>query len=283
MSINKPQNQPLVEQTFGEKLETWYDRNGLIINGVIIVALIAVIGYKGYQWMHERGVARANAAFATALNHYQQGLHNPEEAKKQDELNGAVTAAQQVVNEYSDKFVGRQAQLLIGNAQYAIAMSKGGRDVETLKKALDSYKKYTSLAQDDAERATGHIAEGNVNENLAFIQDDQKVLEEAIASYKKAADLGGDTALGGEARLAAARAQTGIKSSSAATEDARKLLENVAQNRPVQLVSDESLKSAKPVEMSSGMTLEPEKVNDLRNMAAWSQQQHAKDALAQLK
>lgn len=283
MSINKPPHQPMVEQTFGEKLETWYDRNGLLINGVIIVALVAVIGYKGYQWMHQRGVARANAAFATALNHYQQGLHNPEEAKKQDELNGAVTAAQQVVNEYSDKFVGRQAQLLIGNAQYAIAMSKGGRDVETLKKALDSFKKYTSLAHDDFERATGHIAEGNVSENLAFVQDDQKVLEEAIASYKKAADLAGDSALGGEARLAAARAQTGIKNDPAATDDARKMLEHVAQNRPVQLVSEETLKAIKPVEMASGMILASEQVSDIRNMVEWSQQQHAKDALAQLK
>jgi predicted negative regulator of RcsB-dependent stress response len=273
----------MVEHTFGEKLETWYDRNGMWINVVITLALVAVIGYKGYQWVHSRNVAKANAAFATALNHYQAGQQNPDAAKKSDELQGAITAAQQVVSDYSDKFVGRQAQLLIGNAQYAIAVSQSGKEeISHLEKARESYNKYLAMAQTDEERAAGNIAVGNVLENLAFIRSDKKVLQEAVDAYNKAAGLAKGTNLAGEAKLAAALAKSGMNDP-AAQADAKKLYAEVAENRPVQMISDEAAKAIKPIKLDSGQTLSAEEVAGLKNLAAWSQQQQAKDALAQLK
>lgn len=283
MTTNKPTNQPLVEETFGEKLETWYDRNGTFINVIIIAALVGVIGYKGYGWVQARNVAKANVAFAAAHSHYQQGIYNDDKAKKADQLGGAITAAQQVVNDYSDKFVGRQAQLLIGNAQYTIAMTEsGGKDVKQLETALDSYKKYLALAQTDEERATGLIAVGNVTENLAFLRDDEKVLQEAVDSYTKAADAAKGTSLAGEAKLAAATAKSGMRGD-AARADAKKLYTEVAENRSVQLISDEAMKDAKPIELERGEDLSVEQVQELKNLAAWSQRDSAKDALARLK
>lgn len=283
MTTNKPTNQPLVQETFGERLETWYDRNGTWINVVIIVALVGVIGYKGFEWMQTRNVAKANVAYSTALNHYQQGLFNPDKATKVDELGGAITAAEQVVTDYSDQFIGRKAQLMIGNAQYTIAMTEsGGKDVEQLETALESYKKYISMAQTDEERATGLIAVGNVTENLAFIRSDKALLQEAVDSYTKAAKTAEGTNLAGEALLAAALAKSGMNDP-AAQEEAKKLYAQVADNRPVQLISDEAVKALKPLKLEQGGELSVEEVADLKNLAAWSQSATAKDALARLK
>lgn len=283
MTTKKTTNQPLVQETFGEKLETWYDRNGTWINVVIIAALVVVIGYKGYGWMQTRNVAKANAAFSTALNHYQQGIYNTDKARKVDELGGAITAAQQVVNDYSDKFVGRQAQLLIGNAQYTIAMAEsGGKDVQQLEAAQNSYKKYISLAQTDEERATGLIAVGNVTENLAFIRNDKALLQEAVDSYTKAAETAEGTSLAGEALLAAALAKSGMNDPAAQAE-AKKLYAQVAENRPVQLISDAAADAVKPIELEQGGELSVEEVTDIKNLAAWSQSETAKDALTRLK
>src|SRR5690606_5375308 len=150
-----------------------------------------------------------------------------------------VTAATQVVNEYPAKFVGRQAQLLIGNAEYMIALSQsGGKDIKQLEAARNSFKKYLDLAQTDAERATGLIAIGNVTENIAFIQEDEATLQEAIDSYEKAAEIAKGTNLGGEASLAAALAKSAINKPEAQAES-KKLYAEVAENRPVQLISDE--------------------------------------------
>ena len=282
MSANKPSKPIIVEQTFGEKLETWYDRNAKWLTGLVILAFVVVIGWKGYDWVKARNVARANDALAGALQHYQQGVQNPDAAKKVDELNGAVTAAQQVVNDYSDSYIGREAQLLIANAQYTIALQNSGKEVKPLEQALESYQKYLKMAQTSEEKAAANIAIGNVTENLGFIRNDKKTLQEAVAAYEAAAKEADGTYLAGEARLAAARAKTGINDP-AAQEDAKKLFAEVEKNRPVQLISDQAQKDAKPLKLQSGQTLSAEEVVSLRNYAAWSQHQEAKDALAQAK
>lgn len=282
MSTNRPNNQPIVEQTFGEKLETWYDRNGKWINILIIVVLVGVIGYKGMQWMNDRNVMRANSAFLAAQTHYQTAQAQPENEQTVEQLQAAITAAQQVVNDYSDNSVGRQAQLMIANSQYAIVTAKNAQDVEQLEAAQASFNKYIEMARTDEERAAGHIGVGNVLENLAFVRDDKATLDKAVESYNKAADLAKGTALAGEAKLAAALAKSAMNNPEAQAE-AKELYAEVAENRTVNLVSDDLLESVQEIPVTTGEPLSPEQVRDLYNMTAWSQHQVATDALAELK
>ncbi len=282
MSTNRPNNQPIVEQTFGEKLETWYDKNGKWINILIIVVLVGVIGYKGMQWMNDRNVMRANSAFLAAQTHYQTAQSQPENEQTVEQLEAAITAAQQVVNDYSDNPVGRQAQLMIANSQYAIVTAKNARDVEQLEAAQASFNKYIEMASTDEERAAGHIGVGNVLENLAFVQDDKAVLDKAVESYNNAADLAKGTALAGEAKLAAALAKSAMANPEAQTE-AKELYAEVVENRTVNLVSDDLLESVQEIPATTGEPLSPEQVKDIYNMGAWSQHQVAADALAELK
>ncbi len=281
MISDKPAK-PLVEETFGEKLEHWYENNNKWLNVLLVVLLAGVIGYKAYNWINARGVAKANTAYGLALNRFQMAYQSQDEAKKVDELGGAITAAQQVAEEYGDKFVGRQAQLMIGNAQYSISLSESGKGIEMLEKARDSYRKYLSMVSTNNEKAAGNIALGNVLENLSFVRSDEKVLQEAADAYKQAMSAGEGTYLGAEAKLALARTQSAI-STKEAQENAAKLFEEVAKTRGIQLLSTMKLEDVKPVELESGDTLTPEEIVNLKNMAEWSQHQIADDSLARLK
>lgn len=281
MPTEKPA-QPLIEPTFGEKLETWYDRNGNWLNILMIVILAGVIGYKVYGWMQTRNVASANTAYGLAVYQLQTAQQNPDEKQKIDQLQGAITAAQQVVDEHSDQFVGRQAQLVIGNAQYMIASSDPEQGVKGLERARDSYRAYIDMANTNTEKAAGYIALGNVLENLSFIQSSQQVLQEAETAYTEALSASQGTNLGAEAKLALARTKAG-RSAEASQVEAAKLFQEVAASRDVRLVSDAELEATKPIELEGGQTLSADEVKDIKNLAAWSQRQLAQDALAQLK
>lgn len=271
----------IVEESMGEKLSAWYDRNGNWINAAIVVVLAIVIGFKAYDWMHKRAVAKANMAYGEALNRFQTAVQQPDTAKKKDELNGAITAAQQVVVDHGDRYVGREAQLMIGNAQFAMASDEPGQNTKLLESARDSFKKYLDMAETNEEKATGHLARGNVQENLSFIQSDPKLLTEAIADYKDALAATEGSYLGAEAKLALARAisgQTGKESEA----EAKKLLQEVAAKRPVTLVSKSAVEE-KPIKLDSGATLTSEEINDMLNFTNWSQQKMAEDALVNFK
>lgn len=281
MSTEKPA-QPLVEPTFGEKLENWYDRNGNWLNILVIVILAGVIGYKVYGWMQARNIASANTAYGMAVNQLQMAQQNPDEKQKIDQLQGAITAAQQVVDEHSDQFVGRQAQLVIGNAQYIIASSDPEQGVKGLERARDSYRAYIDMAITNAEKAAGYVALGNVLENLSFIESNQQVLQEAETAYTEALSASQGTNLGAEAKLALARTKAG-RSAEASQAEAAKLFQEIAASRDVQLVSDAELEGTKPIQLEGGQSLSVEEVKDIKNLAAWSQRQLAQDALARLK
>lgn len=281
MTTNKPAPQ-LVEPTFGEKLEIWYDRNGNWINILLIVVLAGIIGYKVYDWVQTRNVARANTDFGIALNQFQMAQQSPDEAQKIDQLQGAITAAQQVVDEHRDQFVGRQAQLMIGNAQYTIATIDEKEGVKALERARDSYRAYIDIAETTLEKAAGQLALGNILENLSFIQSSQQTLQQAAAAYSEAVSAAEGTHLGAEAKIGLARVNGAINSPESKAQ-AEKLLIEVVDNRDAQLLSEAELQGVKPVELQSGQVLSVEEVTAIKNLQAWSHKQIARDALTQMK
>jgi len=273
----------VVEQTLGEKLETWYDKNNKWITIVFVVVVAAFVGYRLYDWMHAKNVAKANAAFGQAQQRFDMALQAQEPKDKTDQLQGAITAAEQVVNDYSDKFVGLQAQLLIGNAQYQLANEQPGEQgVANLEKARESYQKYLAMASEPMEQATGKIAVGNVLENLAFIRSDEKLLEEAIASYRDAAKNAEGSYLGAEANLFLARALESSKDAERRAE-AKKILDEVAKDR--QLADNKKPAAGtedKTITLTSGQTLSADQVAELKSQAEWSQHYVATEELSQL-
>ncbi len=282
MIKEKPVQPILVEDTFGEKLEHWYENNGKWLNVLLIVLLAGVIGYKLYDWMQARSVAKANASYSLALTRFQKAYQSPDDTQKVDELQGAITAAQQVADEHADEFVGHQAQLMIGNAQYSISETTSSQNVAMLEKARDSYQKYINMAATNNEKAAGYIALGNVLENLSFIRSDATLLQEAADAYTEAMSAGENTYLGAEAKIALARTKS-AQNAPEAQANAAKLYEEVARNRQVQLVSAEELEAVEPIKLESGGTLTREEIADLKNMGDWSQKKVAEDALARLK
>lgn len=284
MTPEKSAKPVVIEDTFGEKLERWYEDNGKWLNVLLIVVLVGIIGYKVYDWMQARSVAKANTAYGLALQRFQMAYQSPDEAKKVDELQGAITAAQQVADEHADMFVGRQAQLMIGNAQYSISETQSGQvqDVAMLEKARDSYQKYINMAAGNSEKATGYIALGNVLENLSFIRSDETLLQEAADAYTQAMSAAEGTYLGAEAKLALARTRS-ARSAPESRADAAKLYEEVAKNREVRLMTTADADPAGPLKLESGDILSQEQIAEIKNMSEWSQQQVAEDALARLK
>ncbi len=275
---------PMVEQTAGEKMQDWYDNNGKWINIVLIAVLVGIVGYKTYEWIHTRNVEKANIAYSAALNQYQQAMAAQEPAEKKDKLGGAITAAEQVVAEHGDTFVGREAQLMIGNAQYGLVTTQSGdpEAVKTLEKARDSYQKYINIAADSNEQATGYLALGNVLENLSFINSDPKVMQEAVEAYKQALAASDGTYLGSEVKLSLARALSAINSPQAEAE-AAKLYQEVAEKSDVQLVSDGALEPASNLPAQQDTSVSPEEKKELLNLAEWSHKAKAEEALARLK
>lgn len=271
----------VVEESLGERLEGWYDRNGMLINVLLAGIVAVVIGYSGYKAYHTRTVNRANAAFGAAQERLYTAVQEQDPAKKKDDLQGAITAAQQVVADYSGQFVGRQAQLMIANAQYELAAEEVGKKPDTLEKARENFEKYIQLAETNQEKAAGHLGRGNVLENLAFIQSDNKQLDAAIKDYQNAVSAAGDSYLGRQAKLALARAQA-AQTAKEAQEQARKVYQEVADSKLTPLTTAD-VKDLKPVALVAGPEVSAEQIASILNFTHWSQKQVALDSLSQLK
>lgn len=282
MAPKQPGKKILVEPTFGEKMESWYEINGKWINIVLGIVVVGVLGWVITGTLRTRAENAANVDFRKAVIQYEMGLMAPEEDQKIDQIQGSITAAQEVVEKHGDRFVGRQAQLLIGNAHYNIALAQTGEGVDALEKARAGYEKYLSMATNDRERAVGNVALGNVLENLGFIRSDESLLEQAVVSYEKAKEQASGTSVAGEATLALARVQLALNKPDASAKAAA-LYKEVIEQRDTQLVSDETLENLTAIELASGTNLTQEKVVELINLSAWSQKAEAEDGLSRLK
>ena len=156
MAPKQPGKRVLVEQTFGEKMEVWYDRNGKWLNIVLGVVVVGVLGWVLMGTFRDRAQNAGNVDFRKAVIQYEMGLMAPEEAEKIDQIQGSITAAQEVADKHADKFVGRQAQLLIGNAHYNIALVQTGEGVDALGVGEHGYAELSA----GCEHEIGSEAEG---------------------------------------------------------------------------------------------------------------------------
>src|SRR5690606_14148623 len=116
---------------------------------------------------------------------------------------------------------------------------------------------------------TGYLALGNVLENLSFMQSDDKVMQEAIDSYKQALAASEGSYLGSEVKLSLARALAGIKKEKNEAE-AAKLLKEVSESKDAPLISAEAIEPVISTGAGDTESVPAEKAKELLNFEAWS-------------
>lgn len=272
---------PIVVETFTERLEAWYERNGKSILIVVGIALALYFGYRIFKSSQVKKTETANVAYGKALDNYRQGLADPEEATGKEKLSAAITGAREVNSEYGTLPVGLEAQLLAANAQYKLALLESGQEGADahLEKARDEFTKYINQAS-GSKKAAGYLGLGNVLENLSFIKSNESLMTEAVEAYREALAASEGTFLADEVRVSLARALSGMNSP-AAQEEAKKLYETVAKKEIGNLVSPDSFKNLDNATRVEGVTRD--EVVDFLSQKDATYKKLAEDSLHRLK
>lgn len=253
----------------------WAKENANRLLTVVTILLVLFAGYRGYQWIQEGNRARATAKLIDAINNFNQGLNAADAADQTRFLETAANQAEQLSLEFSGTPVGRRSRLLAGNSTFYLASLTTGTAMSDLyKRAQDYYQQYLDQATDSTERATGHLALGNVFENLLFMTRDLNLATQAMNAYDEAARLVPGSPVAIEARLAKARL---IKVQAGRQAEAAKLYEEILESLP----EPQSELRAQAL-VHQGQTLDPEEVTRLMTLGNWTFRAEAEQALRRL-
>jgi len=262
---------------FGDRAGDWLEDNSKLVNALLVVLILGFVGWYGYKWYRDSAVNKANAAYAGALEQYSSSFGQEDVEKKKDALNGAITAAQTVIQEHSGQHVAIHAQMLLANAYYRLAAIQAGEQGrEAMKKSQDAFQKVINSAKSDTERAAGYIGLGNVLQDEMFISENKDMAKQVEDAYKQAMDAGKGTYLEAEAQMNHARLLEGT----GRREDARKLYEEVAADRKVVPAKEKA--DVKPLELTAGQVITAEQVQGLKSFEKWSYAELAQEALKRL-
>lgn len=274
-AVNEPVITAHEDLDLGERTSLWMDSNAKLVNLLLGVLVILALGWTVYRWVHQGRQASASRAYASVLEQFGAAQNEQDEIKHRDALNAAITAADSVIRDYSKQFVGRQAQLLIGNANYELASLPSANGPTALNNARDAYQKYIAICTDPHEKAAGYLALGNVLQDQVFIEKDDKLVPDAENAYKQAMDLGRGSYLEAESKLALANMYTGFENRQG---EAEKLYQSVLQDRKVEPRPEE-----KAVKTADGEhVLTPEQVGEVKSLVKLSYAERAKRGLDRL-
>jgi tetratricopeptide (TPR) repeat protein len=264
----------------GERTSLWLDSNAKLVNLFLGILVVLALGWTVYRWIHQGRQANASRAYALVLDQFNTAENEQDEAKRRDSLNAAITAGDTVIKDYPKQFVGRQAQLLVGNANYELASLPSAQGPQALNNAREAYTKYISMADDPQEKAVGNLALGNVLQDQLFITQDNKLVTDAETAYKQAIDLGRGTYVEAEAKLALANMYQAFENRQA---DAEKLYREVAESRDVKPApADGSKAPTASAASDTEHTLTPEQMAEVKSFAKMSYAERAKRALDRL-
>lgn len=288
-SRNSDKKSPLkVELSAGEKFAVWYDKNGKKVTAVLSAAIIVIAGIQLYRWNENRNKEAMNTAFGTALIKLQTAQGEADQAKRKADFAEGIKAAEKVVQEYGNTFVGRQAQFQIANAYYDYSTSgtssvKEENDkhrIENLEKALAAFEKYAAGAKEATDKAKAQIALGNTFESLSVAKNEPALLEKAEAAYKAALEADKASYVGAQAKLELARLYASSADEAKKAESV-KLYEEVAKTRPNEVFVTEEKKNFPEVKLPMGGTLAQEKYMEAMNRTKWSFKTEAEQAVKQ--
>lgn len=255
----------------GAKASEWFNRNSNWLSGLVIIVALGFIGYRAYGWYEQKESSKAAADLAEVYTAVGTAMSTPEGDARKEAYDKAVAEATRVASERAKSPVGRTAQLALGNLHYHRAATFGIESSDEfqkeLKSARDAFERYIGMASTPVERATGQLALGNVLENQLLVAKDPKSLAaDAEKAYKEAADLAPNSFVATEALLAQARL---IANQAGRTEEARKLLENIARERKLPEVKTDDMPKG-PTRTSTGQEVSPEEIVAIRQFAELS-------------
>ena len=258
-------------EDIGMKASEWFNRNSSWLSGLIIVVALGFIGYRAYGWYEKKESSKAAAELTEVYAAVGAAMSAPEGDARKEAYEKAVSEATRVASARPNSPVGRAAQLALGNVHYHRAATFGiesSDEFQTeLKSARDAYERYIGMATTPLEKAAGQLALGNVLENQLLVATDARSLSsDAEKAYKEAADLAPKSYLAAEALLAQARL---IANQEGRTEEARKLLENIARDRKLPEVKPDDMPKS-PARTSTGQEVSPEELVAIRQFAELS-------------
>lgn len=266
----------------GERIGAWYHKHDKVVQVLVLLVLVGIIGYRVYGKFHADTLARATGDYTKAVAALNSALAETDEAKRKELYATAITEAEQVTKDHSGLYVGRQAQLLLGNAYYylsaAIATQRTDA-ADNLKRAREAYERYIAIASTPEERAAGKLALGHALENQMFTSKDVNLSNQAADAYKDVEKLAPNSFLAAEAKLSLGRMYFGVTDKQ---DEAKKLFEQVAASRKLAEPETPDAK-AKPVKDESGEEITPAKMNEVREYASLSYAKEAEQALTALK
>lgn len=263
---------------FGERFADWYQDNEKYITALLVAILLAMAGWKAYQYFHGRTLGRAGVDLSTALQNYSRAMNEPDDAKRQELLATVATEGNGLFDKYPDLYAGRMGLLLAGNAKYytaSLTVSEKEKSADTFKAAQEAFQKYIQNAKTNEEKAAGQFALGQTLENLLFRTQDPNLRRQAQDAYEQARKLAPGTYLDAEASLAYGRL---LQVQPGRQDEARKIFEQVAKDRKVAPPAHKKESVQSKVD-----NLTPAQVDDIRTFAKTSYAEEAQKALTALK
>ncbi|AXA35732.1 MAG: hypothetical protein KatS3mg130_0713 [Candidatus Sumerlaea sp.] len=266
-----------------DRIGLWYHRNAKWIQYLVIAVVLAFLGFRLYDRYLETERAKATAEIGKVADTLQSALRETDEAKRKVLFATAIADAERVAKEYSGQYLGRQAQLLLGNAHYYYALALANQKSEASeerKKAREAYERYISIAKTNEERAAGKLALGNVFENELFATQDMNYLKQAEDAYRDAIRLAPNTFLAAEAKLALARMYQPVTGKK---DEAERLLSEIQKERAPASQSSEKNAATKEAAKETGRKgLSQEKIHELREFSGLSYAKEAERLLTAL-
>lgn len=258
-----------------ERLEHWYEKNSKAITILLVIVLLGILGYKGYQKLHEDKLAQASMELGNVLMNLDQAMREEDEAKRKEQLKGAIDEAKRITRDYSGLPVSRSAQMIVGNAYYYQATTQQDA-APSLKEALAAYQRCLEIAQNAEEKAAAQIAIGNTYENMMFVSKQQDMQKDAIGAYDEAMKLAPGTYLEAEAKLAKANMLEGLTGREG---EARKLFTQVENERRLPVIAAPAEEKDKTSKADKNMSITPEQIQKLRQLSDYSYQKVARDSI----
>jgi hypothetical protein len=253
----------------GDRLASFYERHSTAITVALAMLLIAIIAWKGYGKFAANRLERINAEMGNILQNLHAAMAATDEAKRKELFQTTIADAERIARDYPSLPIGREAQLLAGNAQYYFG---------DMKAAQDAYQKYLSMALTPMEKATGQLAMGHTLENLLVRTKNLNLGPQAENAYKEVSRLAPGTYLDAEARFALARY---YQNQAGRQNEARRIYESIIADR--KLADLKTDPNEKPVKLESGKEMTPEELNRLRGFTQTSYHDLSRQAIEALR
>ncbi len=257
---------------FSEYISEWFQNHSKSFMTVVTTVLVILAIFMLYNRWENRRIKESSAAFSELAKNYVQALEAPEESLR-EKVNTTVLAADELIKNYGNFPIARNARMIKGNTYYyeALALDPAKIDNETsaaefktrrenaFKNARDAFDQALNSAITKDDKAEARLALAQTQESMAFINNDKQMVSDAIGNYKTVIQLVPGTWASAEAALGLGRM---MQAQEGKTQDAITLYDSVAKDRALPAPKVEE--NSRPPKDAKGKEIPATIVNDLR-------------------